>query len=253
MNYYSSIHLFHITTFDNRPKRIPQLRQHHLRHLLPTCPRNIPISNRIPCKHNFISPLRRLSRRRTHTHMRHIPRQHDLLALLPLALQILIEIRGREGTRVVLSDHFLAFLGREFVEFSSEPRVGREDGSAVGDGVDDVHEVGAVASCAVLFQQRRNRFAGGLDFFGLQVAFGISVDCVSRVAREALAGKTRTQYPDDCARGKQIAGRSDAVDKDARALCTIDQLETRTEASYSLSSMHRVLILVHGTIAKRST
>lgn len=161
---------------DQRPKRIPQLLQRNIRQFLPTHARNIPVPHRVRRQHHIQPPLRRRPRRRRHTHVRHIPDQHDLLARLPQPLQILIQVRVGKAARVVLRDDLLALLGREFLEFFREGRVGREDGRAFGRGVDDVDDVFAVEGRgAVLGEQGGNGGARGGYVLGLEGAVGVSV------------------------------------------------------------------------------
>lgn len=158
------------------PKSIPQLLQHHLGQL-PTSKstRNIPITNRVRRQHNIIPSLRCRSRRRTHTDVRHVPRQHDFLPRIPQCLQILIELGISESRRFILRNHFLPLLGREFGKLLCQRGLGREDGCAVGGGVHDVHDVGAfVGGRAVFLEQRGDGAASGRDVDGFQETVGVS-------------------------------------------------------------------------------
>lgn len=64
--------------------------------------------------------------------------KHNLL--LAQLIQMLRQIRAREGARMLLQDHFLRLLGpgRQLREFIREFRLGREDGCAVGCDMADV-------------------------------------------------------------------------------------------------------------------
>lgn len=112
-----------------------------------------------------------LARRRVDADVRHVAGEDDLLALVALLLQVLLEVGAGEGARQLFGDDLLAALGRQLVELGREPRLGREDGRAVGDRVHDVHDVGRVAGRAVFLEQRRDGAARRIDVFGLEDAW----------------------------------------------------------------------------------
>lgn len=85
--------------------------------------------------------------------MCHVPRQHDLFALIPERLEVGVEIGGGEGAGVLFGDGVFAGLGGEFVELGGQRGVGREHGGAVGRLVHDVDDLLWIGVGAVLVEE----------------------------------------------------------------------------------------------------
>lgn len=101
----------------------------------------------------------------------HIAYKHQFLA--SDRIQMLLQVRISERTRIVLVNDLLAVLGRQFLELLSQLRSGREHRRARGSIVDNMDNVSVGSS--VLFEESLDDLARGLDVGHGELALGVLV------------------------------------------------------------------------------
>lgn len=95
--------------------------------------------------------------------------QHDFLPLSPL--QVCVQIRISEATRLLLHNNFLAALGLKFAEFLGQKGSWGENRGSICYLMHDMHKWRRCS--AILFEQCCDRLASGVDVGSLQLPFGI--------------------------------------------------------------------------------
>jgi hypothetical protein len=100
--------LFDIGTLDHRPKDITQLRERNSRHLIAFHTRNIAVADPVFDEYDVVSALVGLARSGRDAHMRHVPRQNNLLDTQ--SLECLMQLRLLESPRELLPDRLLTVL-----------------------------------------------------------------------------------------------------------------------------------------------
>lgn len=167
-----------IPALHHRPEGIGQLTQHHAGHLLAPGAGDVAVADGVAADDDLVAELVRLPRRRRHAHVRHVARQDDLPA--PPArhgLQVGVQVGLRERSGEALGDHLLVRGGGDLGELGAEVGVGREDGGAFGDGVDNVDDVGARGvrgGGPVGFEDGGDGGAGAVDVGRLEEPVGVS-------------------------------------------------------------------------------